>query len=115
MFFLLLLSFAEHINFKVAYLIASGSCVALLGYYLRHVLGNPRIGWLFSLTLIVLYGLLYSLLASEDFALLTGALVVFSVLAGLMVITRNVDWYRLSAQWKHSPAVTESISEAPGV
>ncbi len=45
-----------------------------------------------------LYGLLYAILQSEDYALLTGSTLVFVVLAALMLLTRKVDWYDLSKQ-----------------
>ncbi len=43
------------------------------------------------------YGLLYAILASEDHALLLGALTVFTALATLMVATRRFDWRRPAA------------------
>ena len=39
------------------------------------------------------YGLLYLLVTSEDYALLAGALALFALLATLMVLTRRVDGY----------------------
>jgi inner membrane protein len=45
----------------------------------------------------VLYGVLYLLLQSEDYALLIGSLVLFVVLAAIMVMTRRVDWHRVGA------------------
>ena len=38
---------------------------------------------------------LYGLLVSEDNALVLGAGLLFAILAGLMIATRHVDWYRL--------------------
>ena len=35
---------------------------------------------------------------AEDFALLMGAILVFMVLALLMYVTREVDWYSLGVQ-----------------
>ena len=46
----------------------------------------------------VLYGALYGLLSSEDNALLLGALLLFGLLGLLMLGTRRVDWYSLSAR-----------------
>jgi inner membrane protein len=43
-------------------------------------------------------GYLYVTLASEDFALLSGSLALFLLLAALMLATRKVDWYRLSSR-----------------
>ena len=42
-----------------------------------------------------LYGFLYVLLRDEDYALLLGALGLFTALSVAMRLTRNVDWYRL--------------------
>ncbi len=41
------------------------------------------------------YLFLYVLLLSEDYALLIGSLGLFLILAGIMIITRKVDWYKL--------------------
>jgi inner membrane protein len=96
-FFLLLISLAEHLGFATAYAIATCGCVALIGYYLRHVLGSVRAGLAFSGALAALYAVLYVLLRSEDHALLMGSLVVFACLAAAMVATRRVDWYGVAA------------------
>jgi len=37
---------------------------------------------------------------SEDYALLFGALAVFFLLAGIMIGTRKLDWYRLAESRK---------------
>ncbi|WP_395403283.1 cell envelope integrity protein CreD [Pseudoduganella sp. UC29_106] len=95
LFFLLLLSLSEHIAFLPAYLLASAACIVLIGYYLAHVLHDRRRGISFGAALTVLYGVLYGLLSSESNALLLGAILLFAVLAGIMVATRKVDWYRL--------------------
>lgn len=95
MFYLLLLSLSEHIGFGPAYGIAAAACSTLLGYYLSGVLGGRRHGFGFGLGLAALYGLLYLLLRSEDYALLVGAGVLFAALAAVMVLTRRVDWHGL--------------------
>ena len=94
-FFLLLISLSEHIPFVAAYLTASGACVALLSFYVAHVVRSPAHGLWFGLLLTVLYALLYIILESKDYALLLGTLLLFGVLALVMVLTRRVDWYRV--------------------
>jgi inner membrane protein len=42
----------------------------------------------------LLYGLLYLLVTSDDYALLAGAVGLFAVLATAMVLTRKVNWYQ---------------------
>ena len=94
-FYLLLLSLSEHLAFNTAYLIASISCALVLGIYISGVLGEIKHGIIFSSGVLVLYGILFGLLAAEDFALLMGSIFVFSVLGTVMITTRHVDWYQL--------------------
>lgn len=96
MFFLLLPSLAEHLDFAVAYAIAASACVALIGVYLGAVMGGGWRGAGFSGLLGAFYGALYGLLVSEDNALLMGSLLLFILLAAAMLATRNVDWYRVT-------------------
>lgn len=96
-FFLLLLALSEHIAFGLAYLIAAGACVLLTGVYGRVLVGS----WPGALGLgagyAALYGGLYQLLASEDYALLMGAWLIFGLLALTMYLTRRLDWVKLSS------------------
>lgn len=95
MFFLLLLSLSEHIAFWKAYLVSALACIGLQFAYLSGVLKS----WLrasgFAAMLTALYGVLYSLLISEDNALLMGSLLLFGILAAIMLLTRKIDWYEL--------------------
>lgn len=91
-FFLLLLSLSEHLGFVLAYVVSAAASVLLIGYYVVPILGSVRNASGFGAALAGLYGVLYGILTSEDYALLTGSLVVFSVLGLVMVVTRNVNW-----------------------
>jgi len=95
LFFLLLLSLSEHLDFRLAYLIGSAACIALLAHYLRHVLGGWRAGLGMGGLLVALYGVLYGILISEDNALMMGSLLLFGVLSAIMVATRKIDWYNV--------------------
>jgi len=97
-FFLLLVSLSEHIEFGWAYLIASVACIGLLGFYLSAVLRSLGRGLGFAAMLATLYTALYGLLVSEDNALVLGSGLLFVILAAIMVVTRKVDWYQLSAR-----------------
>lgn len=97
LFFLLLLSFSEHIGFAAAYLVSAVACVGLITYYVTHVLGSRTHGLGFGAALATLYALLYAILGSEDYALLTGSVLVFAVLALVMVLTRRVNWSGVGA------------------
>jgi inner membrane protein len=96
-FFLLLLSLSEHIDFVKAYLISAVACIGLQFVYLSGVLKSWLRAGGFAVMLTALYGVLYSLLISEDNALLMGSLLLFGILATIMWITRKVDWYELGS------------------
>ncbi len=97
-FFLLLLSLSEHIAFWQAYLVSAAACIGLQFVYLTGVLRSWGRAGGFAAMLTALYGVLYSLLVSEDNALLMGSLMLFGILAAIMWITRKVDWYELGGQ-----------------
>ncbi len=95
LFYLLLLSLSEHLDFGIAYAIATAGCVMLLGYYLVYVLGSVARGVSFGVLLTAVFGILYVLISLEDHALLAGSVTLFGCLALVMVLTRKVDWYQL--------------------
>lgn len=108
-FFLLLVSFSEHMAFGLAYLVASAACIGLLTFYLSSVLRSMGRGLAFGTMLTTLYTAIYGLLISEDNALVLGSLMLFCVLAVVMFVTRKVDWYKgasESLQAKGIPAPT---------
>jgi inner membrane protein len=94
LFYLLLLSVSEHLGFGLTYLLAGLLTVALIAFYAGFALGDRRRGLLLAPVLATAYAFLYAALQSEDYALLIGSLGLFVILAGLMILTRKVDWYR---------------------
>ncbi|HZF83877.1 MAG TPA: cell envelope integrity protein CreD [Burkholderiaceae bacterium] len=96
LFFLLLVALSEKLPFWQAYALSACASVLLLMAYFSAVLRGWRRGLGLGAFVAVLYGALYGLLASENNALLLGALLTFGMLALLMLVTRNVDWYALS-------------------
>lgn len=94
-FFLLLVALSEKTGFALAYASAASASVALLATYFSAVLGGWRRGLPLAAYVALLYATLYGLLASEDNALLLGALLVFGMLAALMLATRHVNWWRM--------------------
>lgn len=109
MFFLLLISLSEHIEFGMAYLCASVACIGLLTFYLTYVLRSLMRGVGFGAMLTLLYAAIYGLLISEDNALLLGSMMLFAILAAVMVITRNVDWYKGAELVRPTPPPPSAI------
>jgi inner membrane protein len=97
MFFLLLVALSEHIAFGAAYAVATAACVGVITIYLVRVLRSAPLGLAFGAALTGLYGMLYALLKAEDYALLGGSILLFVLLAALMLATRRLDWYALTA------------------
>lgn len=91
-FYLVLLGLAEHVGFEIAYGAASIATSLLIGLYTASALSAPKKGLVLGAVLLSIYGLLYLLLRVEDYALLIGSLSGFFMLAGVMYMTRNVDW-----------------------
>jgi len=95
-FYLLLLSFSEHIGFDLAYLISSVSTTGVLSFYSLSVLHTYKRGLIITGILTMLYIFLYFIINSEDYALLIGSIGVFVILAGIMIITRKINWYTVA-------------------
>ncbi|MEN8212164.1 MAG: cell envelope integrity protein CreD, partial [Thermodesulfobacteriota bacterium] len=95
LFYVLLLSISEHLNFDYAYLLAASSITFLITGYSKGILKN----WYFAITvfslLTTLYLYLYIVLQLEDYALIMGSIGLLAVLSTVMFITRKIDWYSL--------------------
>ena len=96
LFYLVLLALSEHVGFTAAWLAASLSGAVMNGVYLQAVLRGWRNSLLFVAALLLLDGVMWFLLHSEDSALLLGTGVLALALSVLMFLTRRVDWYALS-------------------
>ena len=96
LFYLVLLALSEHIGFTAAWLAASLSGAVMNGIYLQAVLRGWRNSLLFVAALLLLDGVMWFLLHSEDSALLLGTGVLALALSVLMFLTRRVDWSALS-------------------
>jgi inner membrane protein len=96
LFYLLLLSFAEIIGFLPAYLVAAIATTVLITGYCFSVLKAKKHAFSIAALLTALYGYLYILLQMDQYSLLFGSVLLFGVLATVMYITRDLDWYSLN-------------------
>jgi inner membrane protein len=103
-FYLLLVSLSERIDFALSYAAASGACVALIGFYVSHVLRSVARGGVFTGLLAGLYAMLYVLVRAEENSLLMGSIALFVLVAAVMIGTRKVDWYRRETGIPEAPA-----------
>ena len=96
-FYLLLLSFSEHIDFAIAYLGSSTACVLLISFYVYYMLKGFWRSFMLMIVLSAMYASMYMILQSEDLTLILGSVLVFILIAVMMFLTRKVDWYDVSA------------------
>ena len=94
LFYLLLLSFSEHIGFALSYLLSSILTLGMVTAYSASVLKARGRAWIIAAILAVLYAYLYAILQLENYALLFGTLFLFVALAAIMRATRKIEWYK---------------------
>ena len=90
LFYLLLLSFAEHIGFVASYVVASAVLISLIVGYAWVSTHEKKFVRSLAALLVSVYAALYLCLASTDYALLIGSLLLVILIAGLMYATRNM-------------------------
>jgi inner membrane protein len=98
LFYLLLLSFSEYSSFNKAYFIASAVILVLIALYIHAIFKNKTATVVITTALAILYGFFYTLLQLEEYALLLGSIGLLLILAGVMYLTRHIDWYNIRKQ-----------------
>jgi inner membrane protein len=89
LFYLLLIALAEHTGFALAYLSATIIVIGMIGLYSLSILKRRMLAALVSTVLTTLYSVLYLILQSEDYALLSGTILITVTLAASMYFTRG--------------------------
>lgn len=110
-FYLLLLSFSEHLGFDLAYLIAGAATVLLFSINTEWVFASRKLGLRALLVFTLLYSFIYVLLRLENYALLVGSITSFAAVAATMYFTRTIDWYAITG----SPIPAAAPASAPPV
>lgn len=91
MFYLVLLSMSEYFSFNLAYIIAALMVIIPNSLYIKAVTKNSKYGVGMLAFLSGIYAVLYSILKMEQYALITGTLLLMTVLYVMMYITRNIE------------------------
>ena len=95
LFYVLLLSISEYINFNYAYMFSAIAITLLITGYSKGIIKNLHFTLTVFVILSVLYSYLYIVLQLEDYALIMGSTGLLSVLGIVMYITRKIDWYSI--------------------
>lgn len=94
LFYSLLLSISEQLNFALAYIIASIATIALISAYAQSIFKNKMHTAILTVILCVLYTFLYVILQLEDVSLLIGSIGLFIILGIVMYFSRKINWYK---------------------
>lgn len=95
-FYVLLISISEHLDFGIAYLLSAVAIVLLIFGYIKCIFKKLLMPVIIAVIQIILYVYFYVTLKSEDYALLMGSLGLFTVLAVVMYVTRKINWENLN-------------------
>lgn len=110
-FYILLLSFAEHMNFNLAYFIAMAGTSGLISFYSFSIYPKKIVGFITTFELLLLYGFVFVILHMYEYALLAGSLGVFTILAVVMYFSRSIDWYSIMNLQDESLKENEAVRQ----
>lgn len=95
LFYLLLLSLAEHVAFPLAYALAASAVVLVIGSYTHWIFKRRSVTAAVGGILTALYSFFYTLLQMEEYSLLLGSAGMLGALVLVMYLTRDFEWYGL--------------------
>lgn len=91
-FYCLLLSFSEVINFNPAYIVSTVMTIGLLFSFCRGIFTSWKPSAVISSITLISYSFIFVIIQLEDTALLAGSLGLFFILALTMWVSRKVNW-----------------------
>ncbi len=95
-FYTLLLSISEYLNYNVAFIISAVATILLIAGYLKAILKSNKLTLLISGILFILYAFIFVIIQLQDFSLLIGSVGLFVILGLIMFYSRKIDWYNLN-------------------
>ena len=98
LFYSLLLSISEQLNFSLAYLISSTATIGLISIYSYSIFKKGGQTLLLSFILCGLYLFLFITLQLEEIALLIGSIGLFLILGIIMFFSRKISFYKESTE-----------------
>jgi inner membrane protein len=92
LFYGLLISFSELMDFNISYLIAAIMTSSMISIYIYSVLKQIKFAAITGISLAGIYTYLYIILQQEDYALLIGNLGLFIILGIIMYFSRKIQF-----------------------
>lgn len=99
-FYTLLLSISEYINYNWAFLISAIATLSLIAGYVLAILKSKKLTFFIVGLLGILYLFIFVIIQLQDYALLVGSIGLFTILAAVMYFSRKIDWYSLNLKEK---------------
>jgi inner membrane protein len=93
LFYTLLISFSEYINFNLSYTLSSVATIILISLYALSVVKSKMVAGILAGVLSIIYGFIFIIIQLQDYALLMGSIGLFLALATVMYLSRKIDWY----------------------
>ncbi|MFI5171581.1 MAG: cell envelope integrity protein CreD [Chitinophagales bacterium] len=95
LFYVLLVSISEQMDFNTAYIISASAIVVMITLYSRSVFATAKLSFILCAVLVALYSFLFVTLQMSDYALLMGSIGLTIMLGLAMFLTRKIDWYNV--------------------
>ena len=92
LFYTLLIAISEHLGFTPAYLISALMTIILITLYLIGILKIRKTAFTIGGLLALLYTYIFVLIRMETYALLSGSLGLFVILAVIMYYSQKINW-----------------------
>jgi inner membrane protein len=93
LFYTLLVSIGEHIGFNGAFALSAIAVTGLISWYSYSIIERLKPALLITALQAGLYMFLFTILQLQDYALLTGSIGLFVILALIMYGSRKIKWY----------------------
>jgi len=94
-FYTLLLSISEYLNYYITFAISTFATLLLIVGYVKAILKSNKLSMLIGGILFILYTFIFIIIQLQDYALLIGSIGIFIILGMLMYFSRKIDWYNL--------------------
>jgi len=96
-FYTLLISISEYLNFNFAFIISAVATILLIAGYVKAILKSNTLTFLITGILLILYIFIFVIIQLQDFSLLIGSVGIFIILGLVMFFSRKIDWYNIYA------------------
>ena len=92
LFYILLVSFSEQLDFNLAYITSTTMTIGLISWYTLHILGNKKQAFFMFVMQLIVYGFVFMVLQVQDYALIAGSVGLFFILGVLMFFSKKIDF-----------------------